>query len=79
MQEAADLPDYSKITFPPLTPIPLTRLLPNASLLAIDLLEHLLVFNPHHRLSAQEVMYDIYIYMYSYAALQPSYPTYYYH
>ena len=62
MQEVVELPDYHKITFPPLMPIPLHRLLPNASPAAIALLSKLLVYNPAQRISAREALTDVYFF-----------------
>ena len=53
--DVVTLPDYHKITFPPLTPIPFQRLLPNASPMSINLLSRMLVLNPLKRISAKEV------------------------
>ena len=40
----SDLPDYKKITFPDLPPIPLHKIVPDAAPLALDLLESFLVY-----------------------------------
>lgn len=51
-----ELPDYNKISFPESSPIPWRTVLPDASPLATDLLGKLLQYDPHNRISAQEVV-----------------------
>lgn len=55
LQEATELPDYGKIAFPDLSPVPLGKVLPNASDEAVDLVTRLLRYRPGDRLSAEEV------------------------
>ena len=50
--EVASLPDYGKIRFPDLLPLPFEHLFPGASDMAIDLVRRLLKYNPRHRLVA---------------------------
>lgn len=54
-QGVHELPDFNKITFPALQPVPWRRLLPGASPVALSLLGSLLQYNPAHRLTAAEV------------------------
>lgn len=57
--EAKDLPDYSKVSFPPYQPIPLTQLFPDAHRDAVDLLGKLLALDPKKRISAKQVRVHI--------------------
>lgn len=51
-----ELPDYSKIEFGSYNPIPLEKLLPNASKLAVDLLDKLLILDPKKRITAKDAL-----------------------
>lgn len=57
-----ELPDYNKITFPTLKPLPLRSLLPNASPAALSLLSKFLVYDPAKRISATEALNDPYFF-----------------
>lgn len=54
--EAARLPDYGKVSFPPWRGGGLSPLLPHADSLALDLLGHMLTLNPARRASAAQVL-----------------------
>ncbi|RHY27072.1 hypothetical protein DYB32_007068 [Aphanomyces invadans] len=51
----ADLPDYHKVSFPVFSPLPLETLFADTDSIALDLLKHLLVYDPSQRLDAAEV------------------------
>ena len=51
----SELPDYHKITFPEYEPVPFEKLLPDASVEAIDLLKMFLVYPSKSRIAAKEV------------------------
>lgn len=57
-----ELPDYAKITFPSLKPLPMRTLLPNASPAALDLLAKFLVYDPARRISAEDALMDPYFF-----------------
>jgi len=50
------LPDFNKISFPPMEPIPFEKLVPEASPVAISLLKRLLVYSPKDRITAREAL-----------------------
>jgi len=50
------LPDYSKVNFPNMTPLPLSLVLPQAHPAELHLLEHFLVLDPARRMSAQDAL-----------------------
>ena len=50
-----DLPDYHKISFPDNPPIPLEKIVPDASEEALDLLKQFLVYPSKQRISAKQV------------------------
>lgn len=57
LQEFQYLPDYGKVSFPDMQPIPLSRVIPHATPDAIHFISELLSLNPSHRLTSREV-YD---------------------
>ena len=57
---ASALPDYAKITFPTMKPVPLPLLMPQSHLDDINFLSKLLILNPDARLSASEAHRDPY-------------------
>ena len=57
-----DLPDYKKITFPDLPPIPLHKIVPDAATLALDLLESFLVYSSRRRLPAARALIHPYFF-----------------
>ncbi|ETV93745.1 CMGC/CDK protein kinase, variant 1 [Aphanomyces invadans] len=52
----ADLPDYHKVSFPVFSPLPLETLFADTDSIALDLLKHLLVYDPSQRLDAAEAL-----------------------
>jgi serine/threonine protein kinase len=54
--EVTQLPDASKVEFPPYRALPWSRVFPDASPDALDLLSKLLVLDPTQRLSAREAL-----------------------
>ncbi|KAL0480539.1 cyclin-dependent kinase Cdk20 [Acrasis kona] len=50
------LPDYNKITFTKMNPVPMNQLVPNASPHAIDLLSKLLVYDSEKRYTAKQAL-----------------------
>ncbi len=56
------LPDFSKITFTKMNPVPFNTLMPNASFTAIDLLSKLLVYDSDKRYSAKQALCHEYFY-----------------
>ena len=59
-----DLPDYHKISFPDNPPIPLEKIVPDASDEALDLLKMFLVYPSKQRVSAKQVR-CFYIYFFN--------------
>ena len=58
----SELPDYKKITFPDLPPIPLHQIVPDAPPLALDLLESFLVYSSKQRLPAARALIHPYFF-----------------
>ena len=58
----SELPDYKKITFPELPPIPLHEIVPDAAPLALDLLESFLVYVSKRRLAAYRALIHPYLF-----------------
>jgi len=56
------LPDFKKISFPPIDPIPWKKLVPGASAEAISLLETLVVYNPKSRVTAKQGLRSAYFF-----------------
>lgn len=56
------LPDYHKISFPPMPGVRLEDVLPDAAPSAVNLLRRLLAYNPEHRPSAQQLLLDDYFF-----------------
>mmetsp|Transcript_39548 Transcript_39548/g.86141 ORF Transcript_39548/g.86141 Transcript_39548/m.86141 type:complete len:349 (-) Transcript_39548:522-1568(-) len=54
--ELTSLPDFPKISFPPMPGIPLEEVLPDAPPSALTLLRELLAYNPRNRPSAEQVL-----------------------
>ncbi|OQR95247.1 cell cycle-related kinase [Achlya hypogyna] len=54
------LPDYHKVSFPAFKPIPLSRLFPDTSPDALDLLAGLLAYDPKARLTATQALQHAY-------------------
>eukprot|EP00794_Sanderia_malayensis_P012637 gene12634-13935_t len=57
-----ELPDYNKITFPAMDPLPLENIVPDASPLALDLLKRFLVYASKKRISAEEALLHTYFF-----------------
>ena len=55
-QGVESLPDYSKVSFPNMTPLPLGLVLPQAHPADLHLLEYLLVLDPARRMTAQDAL-----------------------
>lgn len=55
IQGMSELPDYNKITFPEMPPIPFDEILPDASPEALDLVRRFLIYPSKQRSSAEEV------------------------
>ncbi|KAF2362544.1 Protein kinase-like domain, partial [Trinorchestia longiramus] len=55
------LPDYKKITFPEAKPVPLEKVLPDATPIALDLLKRMLIYHSARRLSAQKALQHEYL------------------
>ena len=55
LQTVDELPDFNKISFPSLPPLPLQSVLPGASPGAIALLSKFLRYDPANRIPADEV------------------------
>jgi hypothetical protein len=60
VQGVEDLPDYSKVSFPNMAPLPLAAVLPAVHAEDLALLATLLVLDPARRLSAQEAVQSPY-------------------
>jgi hypothetical protein len=60
VQGVEDLPDYSKVSFPNMAPLPLAAVLPAVHTEDLALLATLLVLDPARRLSAQEAVQSPY-------------------
>eukprot|EP01137_Pigoraptor_chileana_P011306 Opistho-2@61952 len=58
----SQLPDYNKITFQHMQPIPLEDIVPDAAPEALDLLKRLLVYSSADRISAREAMLHPYFF-----------------
>jgi cell cycle related kinase len=58
----SSLPDFKKITFPDIKKIELRELIPNASNIALDLLQSLLCFDSNKRFSATQALAHDYFY-----------------
>eukprot|EP00455_Lapot_gusevi_P053802 TRINITY_DN8481_c0_g1_i1.p1 TRINITY_DN8481_c0_g1~~TRINITY_DN8481_c0_g1_i1.p1 ORF type:complete len:328 (+),score=57.41 TRINITY_DN8481_c0_g1_i1:79-1062(+) len=56
--EASQLPDFHKISFPSMPPMPLEQILPDAPASAVSLLSGMLAFPPHKRLTALQALQD---------------------
>lgn len=56
-QGVEDLPDYSKVHFPNMEPLPFSLVLPQAHAEELSFLQHFLVLNPQCRLSAQDALH----------------------
>ncbi|XP_005112397.1 cyclin-dependent kinase 20 [Aplysia californica] len=57
-----DLPDYHKISFPDNPPIPLEKIVPDASEEALDLLKQFLVYPSKQRISAKQALLHQYFF-----------------
>ncbi|PAA73016.1 hypothetical protein BOX15_Mlig023521g1 [Macrostomum lignano] len=57
-----DLPDYNKISFDQLSPVPFEELLPDASQAAVDLLKKFLVYRSDRRVRAGKALLDPYFF-----------------
>jgi cell cycle related kinase len=57
-----ELPDFNKITFPDMPPIPLECIVPDASPDALDLLKQFLVYASSKRISAAEALVHSYFF-----------------
>ena len=55
-QGVESLPDYSKVSFPNMQPLPLSLVLPQAHPADLHFLAHLLVLDPARRMSAQDAL-----------------------
>ncbi len=62
--KARDLPDFCKIIFPEMLPLPLETLFPSASIETIAVLKTMLQLNPEHRLSASNVLKNNWIFFF---------------
>lgn len=51
-----NLPDYSKVNFPNMQPLPLSVVLPQAHPEDLAFLQHFLVLDPQRRVSAQDAL-----------------------
>mmetsp|Transcript_22363 Transcript_22363/g.26937 ORF Transcript_22363/g.26937 Transcript_22363/m.26937 type:complete len:361 (+) Transcript_22363:883-1965(+) len=60
--ELKSLPDYSKISFPEMSPTPLEQVLPDSPPEAIRMLKSLVQYNPERRPSAEELLLDPYFF-----------------
>jgi hypothetical protein len=58
----ADLPDYSKITFPSTPPIPLERVVPTAKADELALFKQFITYDSARRISAEQALLDPYFY-----------------
>ncbi len=58
----ADLPDYSKITFPKTSPIPLEQLVPDATLQAVELFKQFILYDSGKRISARDALAHAYFF-----------------
>ena len=58
-----ELPDYNKIQFPDIEPLPLEELVPDACKEAKDLLQQFLVYQSKKRISARDGLYHPYFYI----------------
>ena len=58
----SELPDYNKITFPDMPPIPFDEILPDASPEALDLLKRFLIYPSKQRISAEEALLHPYFF-----------------
>ncbi|TRY74932.1 hypothetical protein TCAL_14612 [Tigriopus californicus] len=70
----SDLPDYSKITFPRTTAIPLENLVPDAPSEAQALFKRFIKYDSKKRMSAQEALQDMYFFVPPFPARQPDMP-----
>lgn len=61
-QGMTELPDYNKIVFPEMPPIPLENIVPDASPEAVDLLKRFLVYHSKERISAAEALLHPYFF-----------------
>ncbi|XP_073228851.1 cyclin-dependent kinase 20-like isoform X2 [Porites lutea] len=61
-QGMTELPDYNKIVFPEMPPIPLETIVPDASPEAVDLLKKFLVYPSKERISAAEALLHPYFF-----------------
>ncbi len=57
-QTVDELPDFNKISFPSLPPLPLAAVLPGASAGALALLSKFLRYDPETRISAEQALLD---------------------
>lgn len=57
-----DLPDFNKIQFPHMEPLPFSELIPDVGDDALHVLQRLLVYNPADRLTAREALCDPFFY-----------------
>lgn len=58
----SDLPDFKKIEFPTIPPIPLEDVVPDAPAEAVDLMKRMLVYNSKHRISANKALLHPYFF-----------------
>lgn len=58
----SQLPDYNKITFPDMPPVPFEEVVPNASKEALDLLRKFLMYHSEKRMSAAEALVHPYFF-----------------
>eukprot|EP00048_Salpingoeca_helianthica_P012192 m.175936 g.175936 ORF g.175936 m.175936 type:complete len:331 (-) comp15337_c6_seq1:38-1030(-) len=61
--EVVDFPDYNKITFPDMPPIPLEQIVPDASSEALDLFSKLLCCQSSKRVSASKALLHAYFFV----------------
>jgi cell cycle related kinase len=60
----SQLPDYNKITFVDMSPVPIEEVVPDASVEAVDLLKCFLVYNSKKRLAAAKGLLHSYFFTY---------------
>ncbi len=58
--ELSELPDYNKIVFPTLPPVPLHEILPDVPADALALIQKFLVYRPQQRITAAQALLDPY-------------------